>query len=62
MNRDNIKPVPVDGNIILDDVQCINCGWCQEIHPIDAAHVITPFKGNITFEENFECKGFMSHL
>lgn len=61
MNRDNIKPVSVDGDIILDEEHCINCGWCQEICSVDAAHVIKPFEGNITFEENFECKGDSCH-
>ena len=61
MEKDSIKPVTVDGNIILDENQCINCGWCQEICPVDAAHVTKPFEGNITFEEDFECKGESCH-
>jgi 4Fe-4S ferredoxin len=61
MNRDNIKPVSVDGDIILDENQCINCGWCQEVCPVDAAHVTKPFEGNITFEEDFVCKGDSCH-
>ena len=49
------------GDTILNPDSCINYGWCHEICPVDAATVIKPFEGEVTFDEEMECKGDSCH-
>ena len=51
----------VTGYSIIDEDAYVNCGWCQEICPVDAAKVTKPFEGDITFVEDAECKGDSCH-
>jgi 4Fe-4S ferredoxin len=61
MAREEIGKGNTTGEIILDNEKCVNCSWCQEICPVDAAHVTKPFEGEISFTEDFECKGDSCH-
>jgi 4Fe-4S ferredoxin len=49
------------GTIILNNDSCINCGWCQEICPVEASVVKKPFEGDISYKEDMICKGNSCH-
>jgi 4Fe-4S ferredoxin len=49
------------GNTVLNPDSCVNCGWCQEICPVEAATVTKPFEGEVSYEEDMVCKGDSCH-
>lgn len=57
----NPEDAKITGNSFIEEEQCISCGWCQEICPVDAVTVSKPFEGEISFAEDFECKGDSCH-
>lgn len=57
----NPEDAKISGSSFIEEDQCINCGWCQEICPVDAVTVSKPFEGEISFSEDFECKGDSCH-
>lgn len=61
MDNEKIDKVEITGDIVLDQESCINCGWCEEICPEGAAHVIKPFEGEIIIDKEVECKGDSCH-
>ncbi len=57
----NPEDTNTTGNIVLNFDQCVSCGWCQEVCPVDAVQVIKPFEGDIIKEESKDCKGVSCH-
>ena len=50
-----LKP-EITGTSYIDPELCVNCGWCQEICPVDAAKVTKPFEGKLILHEE-KCQG-----
>ena len=55
MHSDEIEKPEITGDIFIGS-DCINCGWCKEVCPVDAAEVTKPFEGEITTTEE-DCVG-----
>ena len=55
MYSEEIEKVKITGDIFIGS-DCINCGWCKEICPVDAAEVTKPFEGEISTTDE-DCVG-----
>ena len=40
------------GSSFIDDETCVNCGWCQEICPVDAAKVEKALEGELVLDQD----------
>jgi len=46
----------ITGSTFIDEDLCVDCGWCEEICPVDAAKVEKAFEGTITVDQE-KCQG-----
>ena len=40
----------IKGSSFIDEDACVNCGWCEEICPVDAAKVKKAFEGELDID------------
>ena len=59
MYSDTFEKAEITGDIFIGS-ECINCGWCEEVCPVDAAKVTKPFEGKLTVAEDIDCVGCCS--